>query len=584
MRTSTGHARTSVALLEQEWRRCAGDTAYLALLREEYGQFSTPSAQRDSYPKEKWDAEFIRLGDLSPKLAEEHWRAVPYCLFKQMNEAFCSPQDRCIPRNHQIGDLSKISLRGILINPDLVPEKLLKDLGLADFSKTAGVPNGRLIERCRPEVILGLKLALENAQSLERNNHRVLILNQSPDLKDYPEGTRTISEDAAGKLLITRTRDQQQGHRFLKVEFHPDPHSAMRSELHISASYNEERKDINLSLAEVRFIQQRLDKEWRGADFQGKEKLRKDAEAVLLSIIEKLEGAKNDHKVSAERLLALAKSIEDKLGKLNPTVALTRITAAIDRFEKRRKETHSIEKHTDADCLTLLDDMDYNWALLKRFRGSIERAAEIVGSSKISEQEGIEPHKRSENAQKILDQITLNPDFLLPFRMAPYVTFAKALNVNYSSLAQALKSGDREEAEKSLVRMQIIVKMHAAYEVFELSKTKALEVKQKGTEADAFSKLSELKDLFSKLKGFFDKRQILADVEVEPHFSELFESHRRELAKIEAGLNAAIAQGSMADAKGALDNVDNFIRDNFHIEEVVRAFIPRTIPTPKFPA
>lgn len=587
----SGRAHTSVAGLEAQWRAAAGagDNALLAMLREGYAQFSTPSAQRDAYGRERWDAEFIRLGDISPKLAKELWRALPYSRYKQMQEAACSPEDRCVPRAYQVkdnsfvfGDLSKISLRGILINPDLVPEKLLIDLGLADFSRAAGIKDGRLIEKCRPETILGLKLALERASSLETNNHRVLLLNPAAQLGEYPEGTRKISEDVAGMLLITRTSDRQDDQRSLMLQFLSDPHSAIRAELHINSGYDSERKTINSDLAEIRFMQSRLDREWGRLDSDGKMRLKREVEQSLIVVIEKLEWAENNHKEAAERLLNLAKSIEDKTGKLNPTVALTRITAAVSQFEQRRKETLSIQKHIDADKFSLLDDMDFSWALLKRYRREIERAAELVGWSPITQDEGIAPRGRAENTQQILGQITLNPEHLLPFRYAPYITFAKALGVNYRSLEQALRAGDRSEAQMSLVRMQIVVKLHAAYEVFEQTKTKAMEAENASGDA-AQAKLKELCGLFDKLKEYFDGRQILPKVEVEPQFSGIFEFHRDELGKLVRGLKASMAQGANVDPYEALKNVNLYIRDTFRIGHLIKAFIPSEVPTPKFP-
>ncbi len=554
----TSAVRIAVDNVDEQFRQYPAENLYGEILRSKESKFPLifgPVAQQEAYGLKEWNAKYIKLGDLKdPDFADALWRASPKSRSKQMQEAICDPKDRCVPRDYQSVkggisfnvDADPPSLRAILIHPDLVSEKLLEDLGLADFSALKGQPEEKLKLRCSPDVINGLKLALENAQSLETGNHRILILKPNALTGQYGESTKVLPMELAGKLLITREVEVTvEGYRRLTLQFLPDPHSAMRSRLHIKSGYAGERKEINTIRADVRFMQHRLDKEWAGMDPAQKDGLKAEVADTLTQCIALLETARDRYKTQANKFLSLAAPLQDKNLKDNPTVALTRITAALDRLDKRLKEIHGKGGKVESDYVSLIDEMDLSAALLRKYRRSVVEAAQAMQVGPIQ----VPPH----------------PSVLEPSRLSPYRTIVNALEIQHSMLTEALSADQVAEAQKGLVRMYFVLKLHAAYEVFEEVKTKALQV-QLGLRRGSTEELSDLKKLLDKYADFFETRQILPDVDIEPEFQAVFDFYCQKLRTVKESFDQTEAA---QDPEDVINNLVQFIRDNFNVNETL---------------
>ncbi len=345
--------------------------------RVELENLASTQDVRDEYGAEAWHERFILLRELPPDERDAAWLQLAKSHYRLFQELFCQPHQASVPRSlpKQPGGGERLTVDGCLPSADRVRPDLLLDVGLLtkDEWEEAETQLDKLA--LIKSKIPALQHLWNNAEDLEPGNMRWLVVKQGP----HAEHIEPLEPRVPGSLLYTRemhSGDEAAFH-LRTVQYFPNALSAYRKTWHQEAAYHEET-DLLMGLhAELDMLRTLLNEEWtRNAPEERKAELRTHTQETIARWTKVLASCTNKHKAESYEFLAKALTFEDKTGKPNVSVVMTRITGALGRIEpKRGKEMTGKSGYNQRDRQALHRRIAQEEGRLLYFRRAVEGAA-----------------------------------------------------------------------------------------------------------------------------------------------------------------------------------------------------------------
>lgn len=582
--TARLHGAPSIVQVQQERMQ------RLLSHRSDIEELASAQRQREAYGVERWHADFVLLRDLHthaelPKYEGEAlrnylWSQIPNSRFKRFQELFARPEQRAVPRftvnargdvDFGTVDFNAISLNGCLISGDRIPEKLAEDLKLCDFTDDVRNPYVRLEKKTAQ--IPHLKLLWESTVPLQEGQHRLLRIEQ-PDAELLARYPNVEPHDPRLHGTILYTREQENGTngqhtkgpkppRNLIAQHFDSAYAALRKTTHEERLYMEELTELTTLREELRSMNAVLNRDWkRDADPVRKQELQEQAQSLLARAAGQLQACIGRYKLEAHDLLERSASLQDRSGKLNITVAMTKTVAAIDRLAKRFREMNPKGGCNHQDRMVLHREIASQEAALKGFRFTFAaNAAKHLqnGFVLFNADQPLQGASLEANVRGVEHRLG-DPSGLERISLQPLRTYADRIGTEWQKLHDALVSRDRNAAMDEAVKIHLIGKFQAVRTCIEHLKGFTNE-----TESIPVSRALEF---VHTLNTLFGELQLLPNRTV-PSYVQPFLAMRSRLAELERGL-LQYAQTEMAtDERNAMYKRLKQYLDGFAIEEIV---------------
>ncbi len=299
--------------------------------------YEDPAPQQEAYGP-AWNDEFMFASRANGGI-ELGMKQLRNSRYARVQRALGEPQYWHVPRMGR-GDLDTMSLRSTLLSAGLYGDDLLVDVGFAtedEFEHFRGDPIGRV--GFKTKFHDPMKLMMENATPLDPRQQRLLRLDAPTDAskRRYPEGTPTISDDAVGGILYTRERtSREKGPRRLLIQHFPSAYAALRKTYHEDTVYAQEIDTLASCQNDVHRMLWRLNDGYRkGTPDDTKQRLWREAEAVIIFYNEKLKASMHRLKIEARDFLLGASDLKDAKGKENISKVMAKMTATLQRVALR---------------------------------------------------------------------------------------------------------------------------------------------------------------------------------------------------------------------------------------------------------
>lgn len=548
--------------------------------------------QQEDYGKnDAWHQEFVRLGDITEindftlegeKLQAEIWKQFPNSTFKRFQELFCKPADYAVThftaeRGRRIvfekhGELDAMTLRGCLVSPDLIPDKLAEDLMLCDFSDNVRDPVGRLQKKAAE--IERLKFIFESALPFQRTHRRMLRIEHP--IGDVDERYSVLGPDPStvGTILYTREQDTRkkvrkgektvmEPSRQMIVQHFDSAYGAHRKTSHEERVYFRELDMLSDFEEELVAFRNMLDTEWRIADDARKEEFRSQAVLILGRIRTAFAHATGIQKSDARDLLEKASVLTDKAGRTNVSAAMSQMTAAVSRMHRRKKEMLPKNGYNTQDQMLLHERIRANENCLKAFRRQLRDGAPLLEDASLplfNPAVVLDEKQIREQAWGIMKQ-TGNRFSLQHVELAPLRMYASLLQHEYDAYEQTLMERNREGAIAQAIKMHVIGKLQAARTCIE-------HIKGFTEHAETIS-MEKVREFGGLIQGIFDAREIFPDRTV-TSYEKPYAEMAAKIAGISRLLEAYDAEQTDLDAKTDLyENLKAYV-DTIDIEDIVK--------------
>jgi hypothetical protein len=478
---------------------------------EHLAQQATTQQQRERYAATKgaeaWHNDHVFLvrqvfwqemrGLTGFELINEVWRRLSSSRYGRFQGAFCEESSAVVPRwmleysARQCSQDDKTawkerlntgSLSGVLVAPDLIPNRLAARLGLLEW-KEGTSSLGAIEAKDTPAVIDGLKVVFESSVPLVGENTRIWRLlepreeteSRYPNAK-FPESWR------AGTFVYFRGADatQPRSVESAKAEFYfrrkipsyfDSVYALYRATLHKSARYEQEVVALSSLAQSAEDLNLRLANDWRqGIPLELKTEMKRELEDVLARAAPVLTGMKHVSKREAGDILravqgALAEmpKSSDAVVKNMPAVLL-RIVGIRNRLQERRADIPRKSRWNTEDQLHLEDYITKQEQVFKDIHQSLLRSGAILqrhqgfyDSSKPMSSTDV-----AAEAKTILQSLNLRRERLTPVTARPLITFAKAITVVIDELEDSVRERNRDGTETALVKLLVLTELEQA--------------------------------------------------------------------------------------------------------------------------
>ncbi len=427
------------------------------------------------YGATQWRRDFRPLRSVDARLRATIWNALPECPFKRFQEIFCLPEDRILPQfTYHGGRISwvdlpnpqKLTLRGCLVSVDRIPEKLVEDLGLVVFTE-GQTPAGRIKEKARLSVVLGLMLAFESSREVDQFHPRVRRLEHSSEelKRSYPAETRPISKERYGELLVTRHyNDSNDQYRLILQRFRSG-YAAVRASSYIHRSQDKEPRELGSVTVRIEFLANRLLNQWDSLDADGRANITAKIKETSITLIQKFEHCTNKEKVRARELIDAAKECRDSRRVTNILATATRLRSACLSLRRRVKNVGYIAGNIRADELMLAEKVSAGGEALRLLGEAVQEAVAVVNlKPKMSPNDAV----RQGQVDGIFKRAGLDLTILTPHLLiAPYRAFCTPIEQAMHALRHTLLSSDFEASKIELVKLHVLSKFGRAVEAIE---------------------------------------------------------------------------------------------------------------------
>lgn len=559
--------------------------------RRKIDALASTEDQREAYGRERWDREFVRLRDVArdphvtldgEALRWHVWSRVPNCRFKRFQELFSDPADFIVPPfafdargNVSFGSIymSDLSLRPCLVHADRIPEKLLEDLGLCDFTKENGDPLARL--KKKRAATARLKFLFEAAAPMQRRHERLLVVREpSDDLRRAYSGIEGPPATALGTIVYVREQENGQEPkrrdprkpgprppRALVAQHFASVYAAHRKTLHESGIYEAEVQDLTGVTQDLTTMNRTLDQEWKATDRRAT--VREQAQTVLRGSRRPLEHAQDAHKAQAHDLLADAESLSDARGKENVTATMSKMVAAKNRLGCRLDEMCAKGGFNQQDRFTLERHIGEHEAAMERFRAAVLRGGpRLFDDSPLFRSDALAPDQIDAEACALRVRMGIYTHALDKLFLEPFRTHAEKLREKCNALDGALRDRSRDRAADTIVQMHVIGKFQAVRTCFE-------RVRAYVTASRAIP-VQEVRAFVQQLLALFAPRQLFEERTIEG-YREPFEKMLSDLQIIERGLAHYAGKDLAVRERSELYGRLKEYLDRFAIEAIVRA-------------
>ncbi len=369
-----------------------------------------------------------------PSTAEDFLRS-PRTFLKTAQEVLCDPTDRiAFDRNDETVE----SLSGIVIDPRLVSNLLLENLGLSEFLP----PKGMLLEeqtKFRANAIPKIREMLANIEAIRRPDQT-----QTEEEKlNYFRLMRIGEGENKGYVIGTQNVGNQ------KILFKSDIYSARRRIEHIRKGYEVEISvlmKIRDSLSDFRDALEDWKKPERREDLEG-------FRNGMMAFVDLLNFVRDDHKEELKRKIKECTTFEDSLGRRNPNVKENRLTGAIKDIGVRIKNISGISKELGADAVLAKTLIEEQIAPMKTFYDDVKKLHDrftiLHNGGTLSEAEKTKILNNLKGLKSKSGAMIFEPD----------MSFGQKFIEQIDKTIGGVESGDLQTAAKEFVKMYLIVKL-----------------------------------------------------------------------------------------------------------------------------
>lgn len=520
---------------------------------EEIRKIASPAQQRMEYGEEKWNEQFVRLGDIEElegfnetgeKLQLLLWSKLPNCRFKRFQELFCKPEDFCLPRFRvegqtlifeNIAAIHLLSLAPVMVDIDRVPDALLEHVQLVTFDDE---DKDRIVYlKKKAAAIPQFKEIFETAEQLTPYNERILIIRSADTLPATIENTaRGAPAALEGGLLYIRSDErikngEEKNGRFPSrvAQYFPDAYSAERKTFHQEEVYVQEISQLARLIVRLKNMNGELNRNWKASTPQEeKNGMRSRANALFTECAETLELCGNRFKVAAKTHLTKIQSLigEDIKKAPNVSAAMTCMVATRESLEKRHGDMRFKGRYNQDDRQGLAEGISLHEAELGEYAKGVKIvASRLENKPALFESTTLTEAQIHTNVAGILTP--LHPDTIAGVRLAPFMTYAVRLREKYDLLESALSAQEKEKSQDVLIQMHLILKFLEVQKTFERIKKDIMDPR--------FVTVGRIRSFISEVSGVFSAFQICTDRIVESYIAP-FKSMNEQLNRIEERL------------------------------------------------
>lgn len=509
--------------------------------KEEIAQLANPETHIKDFEKSKWGQRLVLLQDIETldgfketgeALRRLIWQKhIPNSRFKRFQEVFCLPEHFCIPqldavdgvitfREHQ--DIHEMPLEPLLMHLDRVPEKLLEDLGLVDFSDCKGDPVLRLKKKA--EVLSRFKYILQNTRLVSDDMFRIFLI-QAAHATESSMDADVIGAPPEKEGMILYTRDlpegkdkkDKTGYRNGSVQFFDSGYNAHEKTFRQEDVYQHEIRKLSNLIADLKKLNAHMDTGWK----KDKAAILKRANQLFPVCADELQFCEDELKVKAndqvENIQKHLEQVDLQKIKANVTVIMTRMTAVRVALQSRLKRMRQKGKHNQVDRQVLQEHINTSERTIAGYQAEVRLLADLL-----LENENILEEKESEELLSPFE-----PREIDLLHMAPFVSIGRKFSDKRDILETRVKMEDVPGTKNVLVEMHVIGKY------FDLIKTLQNLGHELMTNGSITTK--EVRGFIAKFNQEFSEFQVFPDTIVEDYVP-LYTRMKSELDIIERGL------------------------------------------------
>ena len=337
----------------------------------------------------------------------------------------------------------KSDIFGTFVSPRCIPDKLLTDLHLCDFSDCKGDPIKRLKLKASPEVIDSLKLIFCTLANYDGTFNREYILPEVHSVNPILEKKLAeYNKYCLGQILVFSDSNSQEAHLIsgkkgsgiefnrTKISIYKDADSRIRAGRHLQDSYSGEFKTLTSQISRLNEMVSFLGYWKRETPQEQKDEIRKEFLLTLQKIEKELERATNSFKINAmndlDRIISNLSS--------NKMASIAVMGKAIRTFKERYDESISIKGVKNLD----LDSITYKVNMAKLFFETFEKRF----SDYLEVQDDASSWKKDFEFAYLSSVV----DVLKEIKVAPYNVFASAIRSTFNDYKKFLESPYSEVA------------------------------------------------------------------------------------------------------------------------------------------
>lgn len=468
----------------------------------------TTQAQRERYPSQvdtfgKWHDQFAMLQRELPWMQSAETLTIPAILrefgttpFFRFQRAFSYYHSIIAPRSllenypSEVSDIkawrdafSKCSLKGVLVSPDLISNRLVQQLGLIEWPDKI-TPRDAIAMKNTPRVIDGLKLIFEASA---RFNPRISRLSSpSPTLKlRYPEAP-TISPALEGTFIYWRGDDSTQPRPYSQQKatrenppvmhretpgFFDSVYTLLRATMHKDIAYTREITYVGALEQTAQDLVTRINQDWRReTSKETREVMRKEIERFSEEATPALSNMKHLAKQEAGELLDGVQNILRK-NPVNPDTVVsnigalaTKIVAMRRRFFERGDDIPAKSKWNTVDKQELEQYIAAQEKVFKDLYRSLNDAPQIISQHArlFDKSTSLSATERDKYSAELLKALNLRHERLASISARPLITFAKTMRPVMTDLERAIATGNKSATEEAVVKLVILAKLALA--------------------------------------------------------------------------------------------------------------------------
>jgi len=399
---------------------------------------------------------------------EAEFRKSPRTDLKAFQEILSAPTERmALSRDEQ-----HVTARDIIIDPELITDTLLENLGLDEFLPKKGTRQEEKVA-IRAKAIPAIKEMLESLEPFALPHEREL-----PKMR-YFRLFRVGGGKNGGKVLGTQVIGDQ------KVLFLTDLHGAYRRIDHIHDGYGMEIATLVEIQDTIRDVDARISRDWKKTKDEGKID---EVKSQLLEQVEKLRFVTNVHKKKMREQIQAAVNMESvytvparrKMVKgvskivspektvvaLNPGATRARINTSHLHVGKRIEDISGIKSYLAKDQTRLQTHIEGQTRPFAEFYQTVQ---ELHDQFKIYQLDRPMSAREREKAIVNLESLKRKCGFATTPIMLfePYQTFADELVAHIDKTIEALRKEEapaaREEAAEEFTKIYLVTKIQRFY-------------------------------------------------------------------------------------------------------------------------
>lgn len=347
-------------------------------------------------------------------------------MLARAQRAFTSVEQRVKP---VLGrrDYANFSLDGIPMSPDKISGAHLVKAGFVneeELHQLNGDEIGRLV--VKHDEIASWQMFLEAMKPIgpEGRLQRIAMPTEEMIKRPAYKDAKVPNEDLIGGVgwFREKTGGRKDGDQQLQI-FEGGLGDAIRKTAHVDKGYTTEIDTLATCQRDLEAVRDTLNREYRrGKSTEEKKELWAKAEKIILRSWEALGEPQDHNKVHAVTMLAAASSLEDSSGKENVSIAMVRITSALDKIALRFDDARTKGSFNTKDRITLQNQITRGEGTMLAMRHAVMDATEDVAKK---------PDKRSAIARKLLQQSYE----LEKLEAKPFSTTANAMIAQLQDLA-----------------------------------------------------------------------------------------------------------------------------------------------------